>query len=97
VKLDIDEAWSCGTSAVKRALKGESGVMVTIERARGKQYRAEFGTIPLAEVANRERPMPDSYIAEGGMDVTPAFLKYARPLVGEVPEYANLKVKQARP
>ena len=71
--------------------------MVTIKRARGRQYKSEFGTIPLGEVANRERPMPDSYIAECGMDVTPAFLKYARPLVGELPEYANLKIKRAKP
>lgn len=97
VKRDVDEAWACGKNAVKRALKGQSGVMVTIERARGKQYKAEFGTIPLDEVANRERPIPDSYIAEGGMDVTSEFLKYARPLVGELPAYANLKIKRARP
>ena len=97
VKLDVSEAFACGRDAVKRALKGQGGVMVTIERARGRQYKTEFGTIPLAEVANKERPMPDSYIAEGGMDVTPAFLKYARPLVGELPEYASLKLKRAKP
>jgi ATP-dependent phosphofructokinase / diphosphate-dependent phosphofructokinase len=96
VKLDVDEAYACGKNAVKLALKGQSGVMVTIERARAKQYRPEFGTILLSEVANRERPMPDGYIAEGGMDVTPKFLKYARPLVGDLPEYANLKIKRAK-
>ncbi|REJ93152.1 MAG: diphosphate--fructose-6-phosphate 1-phosphotransferase [Planctomycetota bacterium] len=96
VRLDIKEAYACGRQAVKLAVKGHGGVMVTIERGRGKQYKAEFGTIPLGEVANKERPMPDEYIADGGMDVTPEFLKYVRPLVGELPEYANLKIKRAR-
>jgi len=96
VKLDFDEAYACGKQAVKLALKGHGGVMVTIERARGRKYKAEFGTIPLGEVANHERPMPDEYIAADGMDVTPAFLKYARPLVGELPEYAALKIKPAK-
>ena len=97
VKLDVKEAYGCGKQAVKLALKGKSGVMVTIERARGRDYKAEFGTIPLGEVANKERPMPDEYIAKGGMDVTPAFLKYVRPLIGDLPEYANLKIKRAKP
>jgi 6-phosphofructokinase 1 len=41
--------------------------------------------------------MPDEYIAKGGMDVTKAFLQYAQPLVGELPEYVNLTNKRAKP
>ena len=99
VKRDIVEAYGCGRQAVRLALKGTGDVMVTIDRVSkpGKPYRAEFGTIPLKEVANHERPMPDEYIAESGLDVTPAFLKYAAPLVGELPEYARLKMVKAKP
>lgn len=99
VKRDLVEAYGCGRQAARLALKGQGGVMVTIERVSkpGKPYRAEFGTIPLKEVANHERPMPDEYIAESGMDVTPAFIKYAAPLVGELPEYAQLKMIKAKP
>lgn len=99
VKRDIVEAYGCGRQAVRHALKGEGGVMVTIDRVSklGKPYRAEFGTIPLKEVANHERPMPDEFIAESGLDVTPAFLKYAAPLVGEMPEYTRLKMVKAKP
>ena len=98
VKLDIDEAFGCGRQAVKLAEKGESGVMVTIQRTSkpNEPYRAEFGTIPLAAVANTERPMPDNYITKDGMFVTKAFLNYAQPLVGELPEYANLTIKRAK-
>lgn len=93
VTLDVREAYGCGRQAVKLALKNEGGVMVTIERTSrpGEPYRSGFGTAPLGEVANHERPMPDRFIARSGMDVTKAFLDYISPLVGELPEYAALR------
>lgn len=98
VKLDIDEAYGCGREAVKLAERGEGGVMVTIERAskRGQSYKASFGTIPLKKVAINARPMDDKYIGKDGMSVTKAFHDYAAPLVGELPEYASLKIKKAK-
>lgn len=95
VKLDVAEAYGCGRQAVKLALKGQGGVMVTLERQKGSEYETSFGTIPLSEVANHERPMPDEYIDESGMDITKAFLKYAEPLVGKLPEFVSLKGKKA--
>jgi len=99
VKLDIDEAYGCGREAVRLAEKGVDGVMVTIERVSkpGEPYRSRFGTIEVGKVANAERPMPDKYIRRDGMFVTKAFLDYARPLVGELPRYANLTIKRAKP
>jgi len=99
VKLDIDEAYGCGREAVKLAEKGGSGVMVTIERVSkpGEPYRSAYGTIPLKDVANFERPMPDQFISKDGMFVTKAFLDYAAPLVGELPVYANLTIRRAKP
>ncbi len=99
VKLDIDEAYGCGREAVRLAEKGVGGVMVTIERDSkpDEAYRVRFGTIPLSEVANAARPMPDRYIRRDGMFVTKAFLDYARPLVGELPTYADLTIKRTRP
>jgi len=92
VRLDRREAFACGRRAVSLALKGKDGVMVTLERRQKKNggYRTGFGTAPLGEVANHERPLPESYIAENGMDITPAFLRYAQPLVGKLPEYVRL-------
>ena len=99
VQLDIDEAFGCGQQAVRLAEEGQSGVMVTIKRVSkpGEPYRSEFGTVPLSEVANTERPMPAEYITDDGMFVTKAFLDYAEPLVGELPRYANLKIERAKP
>lgn len=99
VKLDIDEAYGCGKQAVKLAEKDQSGLMVTILRTSkaNEPYKSEFGTIPLSDVANTERPMPDKYITSDGMFVTKAFLNYAEPLVGDLPDYANLTIKRAKP
>lgn len=99
VKLDVDEAYGCGREAVRLAEQGTSGVMVTIDRVSqpGEPYRSEFGSIPLSKVANAERPLPNKFIRRDGMFITKAFLDYAQPLVGPLPEYANLTIKRARP
>jgi ATP-dependent phosphofructokinase / diphosphate-dependent phosphofructokinase len=99
VKLDIDEAFGCGKEAVRLAENGTSGVMVTIDRVskRGEPYASDFGTIPLGEVANAERPMPQNFISKDGLFVTKAFLDYANPLIGELPEFFDLDLKKAKP
>lgn len=99
VKLDIDEAFGCGKEAVRLAGTGASGVMVTIDRTskRGEPYASDFGTIPLGQVANAERPMPPKYISKDGLFVTKAFLDYANPLLGELPEFFDLDLKKAKP
>jgi len=92
VKLDYKEAYACGKQAVKLALQGKDGVMVTLDRVSktNQPYRTEFGTEPLKNVANHERPMPDRFIAKSGMDVTKAFMNYVTPLIGELPVYQSL-------
>lgn len=95
--LDVAEAYACGRQAVKLAMAGESGVMVTMQRQKGAGYTIDFGTIPLGDVANHERPLPDAYISKDGFDVTKAFLQYATPLIGPLPEYGQLAAKRTKP
>ncbi|MGO8694843.1 MAG: diphosphate--fructose-6-phosphate 1-phosphotransferase [Rectinemataceae bacterium] len=90
-ELDREEAYACGRRAVELAAEGASGVMVSIGRAAGPAYAASYGTVALSEVAVRAKPMPEAYLARGRADVTPAFLDYLRPLVGGLPEYADLE------
>jgi len=99
VKLDFLEAYACGQQAVKLALKGEGGVMVTMQRTNksSEPYRMEFGTIALKEVANHERPLPENFISKEGYDVTKAFVNYVTPLLGDIPEYVSLSGKRAKP
>jgi 6-phosphofructokinase 1 len=88
---DLEEAFACGQRAVELAAQGTSGVMVCIVRQSSSPYRWSLGTVPLAEVAVRAKPMPDEFIAPAGNDVTPAFFEYLRPLAGPMPEYARLQ------
>lgn len=81
--VDADEAYRAGRAAVRAAVAGQSDVMITLVRRPGPIYVCETGTAPLAEVANAEKLLPAEYIAPSGDDVTPAFLDYARPLIGE--------------
>jgi len=94
VALDFEEAYGAGQEAVRRALDGKNGEMVTFERTSNTPYSIKFGSAPLASVANHERPLPDEYIAADGMGVTPAFHEYLKPLVGPLPEYSNLIIPQ---
>lgn len=90
VAHDREEAFACGIEAVARALRGVSGVMVTIVRvgADERSYDVAYGTAPLEEVAVRARPMPPEMVTNGF--VTDAFLKYARPLLGVFEDYITL-------
>ena len=88
--LDVAEAYACGREAVRLAVKGTTGVMVALMRPAGK-YRTKLGTAPLSEVATRTKPMPQDFMNAAGNFPTPAFLDYARPLVGEVGDFATLQ------
>ncbi len=103
VAVDRKEAHLCGQKAVAQAMTGKGGVMITLLRKKGAKYAPDFGTISLEEVANidhghsREKPVPAEFITADGMDVTPAFMKYISPLVGEMPKHLVLDGKAAKP
>ena len=87
---DVKEAAQCGRVAVQLATRGVSGVMVSMVRAKGAKYSINYETVPLGEVAVHAKPMPRTMITADGFFVTRKFLDYARPLVGDLPEYATL-------
>ena len=98
--VDVAQAYAVGEAAVKLALEGASGVMVTIERQAGIRYRWRVGTVALSKVANVERKMPKAFITRDGYGITAAGLNYLRPLIqGEdyppyqngLPQYVRLK------
>ena len=78
--VDRREAREVGEKAVQHAVWGAADGSVTIVRQ--GHYAVDFVVRPLADVAGLTRTMEDSYIAPGGLDVTPAFLDYLRPLLG---------------
>jgi ATP-dependent phosphofructokinase / diphosphate-dependent phosphofructokinase len=90
--IDRAEAEAAGEAAVQAAIAGHTDQMVTIQRMSDQPYRSFTALAPLAAIANAERQMPDEYLNAAGNFVTPAFLKYVRPLIGvRLPVYARLR------
>jgi 6-phosphofructokinase len=81
--VDLDEAYQVGRQAAFIAAEHGSGFMATILREPGPIYRVRYDKVPLESVANSERAFPADWIAESRTDVTDAFLRYARPLIGD--------------
>lgn len=83
---DAQEAFNAGDEAVKAALKGElSKGTIGIVRKASRKYEVAFVALPIAEAARLTRSVPREYIAKNGHDVTDAFIRYASPIVGELP------------
>jgi 6-phosphofructokinase 1 len=84
-KTDRDEAYLCGQEAVRRAVAGTTGYMVTLIRESDRPYRCATGLAPLAEVANGVKKLPRDYLDVAGTQITDAMRTYVGPLVqGEV-------------
>ena len=87
---DLKEALLCGREAVRLAVSGESGYMVTLERDTAEGVSFLLGKAPLESVAVRAKAMPDNFINEKGNHVTQAFLDYMKPLISDLPEFTSL-------
>lgn len=92
--LDRAEAVTAGRTAVQAAVSGQSDVMVGFQRLPGREYRVETQLIPIEQVMLEERTMPANFIAKNGHDVTPAFVDWCRPLLGEpIRQYVSFQCK----
>ena len=88
----MTDASATGAQAVRHAVEGKSGYMVTLEREPGGEYACKTGIVSLAEVANKEKKIPRDFINAEGNGMTRAFLDYVTPLIGDpLPEYARLE------
>ncbi|MFZ4483433.1 MAG: 6-phosphofructokinase [Chthoniobacterales bacterium] len=98
--VDAVEARTVGSLAVRHAVAGvkQSG-SVTIGRKPGPKYAPAYGLVELRKVSKETRHMPDKFINKAGNDVTAAFITYAKPLLGQLPEIGRFKgvpVKKAK-
>ena len=80
-EVDQSEARKVATSGVQFANDLERDGTVTIHRTGG--YEVEYRLSPLEDVAGKTKVMEDRFISDCATDVTPAFLDYLRPLVGD--------------
>ena len=92
---DHEEAYMVGKMGTQAILDSKSDTMVTLIRHSEPQYHCTTGLVPLAEVANVQRLLPDEYLDETRTMMTRAFYDYALPLIGEsLPVYARLAEKR---
>lgn len=76
VPLDVTEAVGVGREGARRALAGESGVMIVLARAETTPYEGRITTRRLCEVAGKERMMTAAEAELG-----PDFQAWLRPLL----------------
>jgi 6-phosphofructokinase 1 len=85
-RTDSDEAYLCGQEAVRQALAGTTGQMVTLLREGDRPYRCTTGLAPLAEVSRGVRHLPRDFMDVAGTQIGEAMRRYVGPLVvDEVP------------
>ena len=90
-QTDLEQAHALGESAVNLAMEGKNAIMPTIVRVSDTPYEWKIGTAPLAEVANQEKMMPESFFSEDGYGITEEARRYFQPLImGEAyPNYRD--------
>jgi 6-phosphofructokinase 1 len=84
--VDVDEARRCGREAVRLAMEQDNGSVAIRRTGNGKDYAVELFRTELKNVAEKTKSMPDEFINAEGNGITDAFIEYALPLVGELPE-----------
>lgn len=89
--IDREEAIRLGALAARTVLEGKAGFMPGLKRISSNPYQVEEILIPVEQVMMNERLFPKEFIADNGMDVTPAFVEWAQPLVGELTRYVDLR------
>lgn len=78
---DLNEAVDSGKYAVKAALSGETGKMITFVRSSSAPYEVDFQTADVNLICNMEKPVPLAWITEDGSDIGEEFITYATPLL----------------
>jgi 6-phosphofructokinase 1 len=80
-RVDITEAFQVGGAAVGAAIEGETGKMITLNRASEEPYQCTTGTYDISKIANLEKTVPLEWIDQTNYYVTNEFLNYCRPLI----------------
>jgi 6-phosphofructokinase 1 len=83
--VDAREAEMVGRKAVTLAVKKDvDGSIALLASRSGGKYRARTKMVSLEAIAGRERLLPPEFLNAEGNGITPAFVEYAKPLVGRL-------------
>lgn len=78
---DVSEAFHLGEKSVDAVLNGRTEEMTSLRRISNTPYRVEYITVPVSQVANKEKKIPTEWINEAGNDVKPELIEYLKPLI----------------
>ncbi len=73
-----------GRFAASCAQSGNIDGSCAIVRVSDAPYKADYKLVPLKNVAGKTRRMPEEFISPDKNNVTDAFIKYGKPLIGEL-------------
>lgn len=99
-KVDVEQAYALGKTAVELAIQGKNAVMPIIVRTNDSPYQWHIAEVSLADVANVEKKLPADFITSDGFGITDKCRRYLLPLIqGEdyppyqngLPQYVKLK------
>jgi 6-phosphofructokinase 1 len=82
-ETDRQEAYQVGQEAVKQLASDQTGLMITLHRVSSAPYACETGIVPLKQVANAEKLLPQNFYDSNQNMPNENFKAYALPLVGE--------------
>jgi ATP-dependent phosphofructokinase / diphosphate-dependent phosphofructokinase len=83
-EVDQREARMVGQLAVRHSVEPGTSGSVAMRRKEGEKYEIEYFLTPLHTVAKETRKMDQAFV-ENANNITQAFVRYARPLVGKMP------------
>lgn len=83
---DVTEAFNAGVKGVEFALSGHTGMMAGFKRTSNSPYNMEIVPLPVCDIANFEKKIPDDMITADGFGLTEKFCEYARPLITGEPD-----------
>ena len=81
---DATEARAAGAKAAELATSGIANGSIAIQRVDGDEYKVEYNRIELTDVAAKTQHLPTEWIVNGN-DISDDFVKYAAPIVGDLP------------
>lgn len=87
-EVDAAEARQVGEEAVRAAVAGKAG-SVAIKRVSNDPYKVTFEVVPLEKVAKHTCELSPEYL-DGDNNISRAFVDYALPLAGKLPELGRL-------
>ncbi|MDR3143604.1 MAG: diphosphate--fructose-6-phosphate 1-phosphotransferase [Puniceicoccales bacterium] len=85
-QTDLTEAFGGGRQAVRWAIEGHSGQMLTLLREEGNSYGVKYDLTDLSNVIQSEKAFPLNWLEEDACHVQPIFSRYALPLIQGNPE-----------